>query len=379
MQLRSAPKLGAGQREATVEVEESKIRRNVAGANVRNMLWAAPRSKVIMFLLSTIILQAVLWTTWSHFTRHGSSKDKKCWLIFREYALDTAAKAEQLPPNIRTVWDQLECGAFLSAQSYFRGNGAGDGRGTAGGAAVHASTATNATAASVYDICPAPCMDSWSYGEWVQWCPPDSRRFECGYNFVLPDQKCLFHWFDRRETAQCMKNNWLMLLGSSGTMNLGMTWLMSLDPQGTAHPFHGPRWYNKTCWHNKSIPCEKGWDGTSLSFVNFATMAYDLIMDSSGAVVYKASGKFDGKEGPHISEAPAVPAGGWRLTVLPIQYAHEAVKKVEDAIRPEVWTGALPIVYVQIGQWYLNAFDGRSRMWGLFLLNEKRNTSLLPL
>jgi hypothetical protein len=139
-------------------------------------------------------------------------------------------------------------------------------------------------------------MDSWSLGKWVEWCPQDSGK-SCGYNFVLPDQKCLFQWYDRREINHCMKNKWLMLLGGSNTMNLGMTWLMMLDPMGTKDPFIGARWYNKTCWHYP--PCEKkGWTiPWDSSMAQPQHLAYDLILDSNGNIVYKVSGNFDGRRG----------------------------------------------------------------------------------
>ena len=164
----------------------------------------------------------------------------------------------------------------------------------------------------------------------------------------------------------CMKNNWLMLLGSSGAMNLGLTWLMTLDPDGTRSPFWGPRWYNKTCLHNSSAPCDKEWSGPrSLSFVNFQNMALDLILDADGNVIYKVSADVKSAKISQLSEAPEVPTGGWRMTALPVQYAHEVLSRVQAATTSMAWRGPPPIIYAQVGQWYLNAFDGRSRLWGL--------------
>lgn len=298
-----------------------------------------------------------LSTTWSHFSRtsNGSGRAHKCELIARDYALSSLPQVEQLPQQVRSMWKTLDCDQWLQTA----------GPVAAGRGARGEDTSEEAEARS--GTCPQPCADSWSYGQWVQWCPPNAgRATACGYNFVLPGQRCLFHWFDRMETAQCMRNNWLLVLGGSSAVNLGLTWLQSLDPHGTRHPFYGPRWYNKTCWHNKSVPCDANWyKKNDLTFVNFATMAFDLVMDSNGTVIYKSSGPFDDKTPPHLSDAPAVPAGGWRLTVIPVQYAHEVVSKVQKAIDPAVWKGASPIVYAQVGQWYLNAFDGRSRIWGL--------------
>ena len=296
-----------------------------------------------------------LRTTWNHLSRgSGSSRAHKCELIARDYALSALPQVEQLPPQLRSTWKVLDCDSWLQAAGP-RESGRAAPVEPAGEDEAHPQS------------CPQPCADSWSYGQWVQWCPPNAgRATACGHNFVLPGQRCLFHWFDRKETAQCMKNNWLLVLGGSSAVNLGLTWLQALDPHGTQHPFYGPRWYNKTCWHNKSIPCDANWyKKNDLTFVNFATMAFDLIMDANGSVIYKTSGPFDNKTPPHLSQAPAVPAGGWRLTVLPVQYAHEVVSTVQKAIEPDVWKGAAPIVYAQVGQWYLNAFDGRSRMWGL--------------
>ena len=307
-------------------------------------LW--PLKKFILFLLVCVVfvvMQAGMWMTRRQFHKpSGSSRRRKCGI----------------------VWDLLDCESWNNLEGFSKVATAGTGHtGTPGRRDSNGTNAMDAQTSS----CPAPCADSWSFGEWVQWCPPYARKATaCGYNFVLPGQKCLFHWFDRRETAQCMKNNWLMVLGSSGAMNLGLTWLTALDPQGTRHPFFGPRWYNKTCWHNRSIPCEKNWEKPKdLSFVNFQTMAYDLIMDANGNTLYKTSGNFDGKEAPYLSQAPPVPSGGWRLTVLPVQYAHEVVTRVQTAMDPASWAGSPPIVYAQVGQWYLNAFDGRSRQWGL--------------
>jgi hypothetical protein len=314
-----------------------------------------------LVLVVFCVLQAGLWLTWGHFLPGGAGvKAHKCGVIVRAYAIRSLADA-QLPPLVRATWDLLDCAAWFAAAGL--SSPADDGHAAPDSRDGVLTDAAGADVAS--GTCPAPCTDSWSFGEWVQWCPPYARKnTACGYNFVLPEQKCMFHWFDRRETAVCMKNNWLMLLGSSGAMNLGLTWLMALDPKGTRHPFYGPRWYNKTCWHNKSIPCEKNWEKKKdLTFVNFQSMAYDLVLDKYGDVVYKASGNFDGKDSPHLWQAPAVPPGGWRLTVLPTQYAHEVVSKVQKCL--EKWSGSAPMVYAQVGQWYLNAFDGRSRIWGL--------------
>jgi hypothetical protein len=346
--------------------KEGKNRRGAApGAVPHQVPRGKGRSKAKtsgLVLVVLCVLQAGLWLAWGHFLPGGAGiKTHKCGVIFREYAIRSLADAQQLPPQVRATWDLLDCGAWFSAAGL--SSPAGDGHAAPDS---RNGVLTDAAGADVPSgTCPAPCTDSWSFGEWVQWCPPYARKnTACGYNFVLPEQKCMFHWFDRRETATCMKNNWLMLLGSSGAMNLGLTWLMALDPKGTRHPFYGPRWYNKTCWHNKSIPCEKNWEKKKdLTFVNFQSMAYDLVLDKYGDVVYKASGNFDGKDSPHLWQAPAVPPGGWRLTVLPTQYAHEVVSKVQKGL--EKWSGSAPMVYAQVGQWYLNAFDGRSRIWGL--------------
>lgn len=364
MQSRSA-RTGALAQEREKEVEEGrKNLRNAPHSAARNTP-SAPQvrksSVVALVLISLVLLQFGLFATWSQLTRQpGNSKSQKCGIIVREYEIESLAQIDQLSPQVRYTWDLLDCNTWLQAAP---GRFADASPGLAAG---KTRNATDETEAPPY-TCPAPCADSWSFGEWVQWCPPYAHKSKsCGYNFVLPNQQCMFHWFDRKETAQCMKNNWIMVLGSSGAMNLGLTWLMALDPEGTKEPFYGPRWYNKTCWHNKSVPCEKNWlKPKDLSFVNFQTMAYDLIMDSNGKVVYKASSKFDDKELPHLSQAPVVPPGGWRLTVQPVQYAHEVVTKVHKAIAPESWKGSMPIVYAQVGQWYLNAFDGRSRQWGL--------------
>ena len=346
--------------------KEGKIRRHASISAGRQL--PAGRTKktniVALVLVVLCVMQAGLWITWSHFKGPGRNKTNKCGVIVREYAIDTLAQAEKLPPQVRYTWDLLDCDAWFTIAGFQQQDEQQVRRGGEGPLG-QGSLTNESERTSLGETCPAPCTDSWSPGEWVQWCPPYAHRAtSCGYNFVLPEQQCLFHWFDRRETALCMKNNWLMVMGSSGAMNLGLTWLMSLDPSGTQYPFYGPRWYNKTCWHNRSIPCEKNWyKPKDLSFVNFQSMAYDLIMDANGDIVYKTSGKFDGVERPRLSDAPEVPAGGWRLTVLPTQYAHEVVSKVQRGL--ETWNGSAPIVYAQVGQWYLNAFDGRSRIWGL--------------
>eukprot|EP00961_Rhodomonas_salina_P130123 1752293-Rhodomonas_salina.1 len=70
-----------------------------------------------------------------------------------------------------------------------------------------------------------------------------------------------------------------------------------------------------------------------------------------------------------MSEAPAIPRGGWRLTVRPAQFAREALTIVKSANQavPHV----KPIVYVAVGQWYLNGHDGRARAWGYVTAESK--------
>ena len=361
---RTAAALRDATAEEEDESEEKKRKRHPTQGRSTPAAFAvgrqsSPSKRTVATIAALVALGSLqgwfgLWTTWSHFSRNSSGRTHKCELIARDYALSALPQVEQLPHQVRSIWKALECDPWLQTAGLH--------------AAGHEARVEHADEAEAQSgTCPQPCADSWSYGQWVQWCPPNAgRATACGYNFVLPGQRCLFHWFDRKETAQCMKNNWILVLGGSSAVNLGLTWLQSLDPHGTKHPFYGPRWYNKTCWHNTSVPCDANWyKKNDLTFVNFATMAFDLVMDANGSVIYKASGPFDDKTPPHLAEAPAVPAGGWRLTVMPVQYAHEVVSKVQKAIEPTVWKGAPPIVYAQVGQWYLNAFDGRSRMWGL--------------
>jgi hypothetical protein len=157
-----------------------------------------------------------------------------------------------------------------------------------------------------------------------------------------------------------MKDKWLLILGSSGAMNLALTWMMALDADGTVSPFEGPRWYSWPCY--ESATCPEGTGG--IDFVNYKNMKIDLVFGPAGEIIWK------GGRGKELGDAPEVPMGGWRLTALPVQWAVEVKQTLVTAIknsRFERWRvgrqATVPMVYVQIGQWHLNAFDGKSIKW----------------
>ena len=93
-------------------------------------------------------------------------------------------------------------------------------------------------------------------------------------------------------------------------------------------------------------------------------MKIDLVFGPAGQIIWK------GGRGKELGDAPEVPIGGWRLTALPVQWAVEVKQTLVTALknsRFERWRvgrqAAVPMVYVQIGQWHLNAFDGKSIKW----------------
>jgi len=220
---------------------------------------------------------------------------------------------------------------------------------------VPALPAENAGQEAVVDVCKRPCSDSWTPGTWAQHCEQDQQ---CVFNFVPEGQDCMYEIFSAQATAGCMQDKWLLVLGSSGAMNLALSWLQALDPAGTTQPFEGPRWYNWHCYRHGN--CTK--ESLSPEFVNYKNMKLDMVMGPSGNIIWKG-----GRHEP-LGAAPLVPAGGWRLTALPVQWAVEVKKAVGAALkfsRFEAYggRGPAPMVYVQIGQWHLNAFDGKSVRW----------------
>ena len=248
-----------------------------------------------------------------------------------------------LPRELRVTWGALDCDAFWP-------HAAGARTVEAGAGAWREDTARG------QDFCAKPCTDSWSEGAWAQHCAPGR---ECAWNFVPKGQDCMYEIFSSRTTAACLQDRWLLVLGSSGAMNLALAWMQALDSVGTAPPFDGPRWYNWTCFGQGSCKGEHA----GLSFVNYKNMKIDMVFDARGRVLWK------GGRGVPLEEAPEVPLGGWRLTALPVQWAVEVTATVASALprsRFVRWNGGpdvSPLVYVQIGQWHLNAFDGKSVKW----------------
>ena len=231
---------------------------------------------VILGLVVFVSFKIGLWLTSDNVPRYKQySRTEKCRVIVREYELESSSDLGKLPPQIRSTWDFLGCDSWLQDAGTKNRKAPADALRVFG---EDTENATDRTDSEVTHACPQPCADSWSPGRWVEWCPPFAKQ--CGHNFVLQEQRCLFHWFDRKETAVCMKNNWMLLLGGSSVMNLGLTWLSSLDPVGTAEPFFGPRWYNKTCMYNRTHPCEKSWyKKKDTSFINFQVTSLHHVFD----------------------------------------------------------------------------------------------------
>ena len=138
-------------------------------------------------------------------------------------------------------------------------------------------------------------------------------------------QDCMYEIFSSRTTAACLQDRWLLVLGSSGAMNLALAWMQALDSVGTAPPFDGPRWYNWTCFGQGSCKGEHA----GLSFVNYKNMKVDMVFDARGRVLWK------GGRGVPLEEALYAP-GGWRLTALGTAVEHSN-GRISPAASPVRW------------------------------------------
>jgi hypothetical protein len=284
-------------------------------------------------------------------------EDKKlqsrCLALIHEYGFGWQLAA--LPPSFRQDWTALKCDDSWITLDHPEEGVAGKWNASDGGWRENNG---GLEAGDSESVCSKPCVDSWSPGMWVQNC---AHGEQCAFNFVPEGQDCLYEIFTPQSTAKCMKDKWLLILGSSGAMNLALTWMMALDADGTVAPFEGPRWYSWPCYESGSCP-DLGTGG--IDFVNYKNMKIDLVFGPAGEIIWK------GGRGKELGDAPEVPMGGWRLTALPVQWAVEVKQTLVTALknsRFERWRvgrqAAVPMVYVQIGQWHLNAFDGKSIKW----------------
>eukprot|EP00960_Hanusia_phi_P008873 254559-Hanusia_phi.AAC.1 len=103
-------------------------------------------------------------------------------------------------------WNELECDRFYRHHELKESTWS-----------LSSSSTQNETSSPV-SACPRACVGSWQPGEWVQWCPEDER--DCGSTFIPSSKDCLHYFYDRAETASCLKDSWVIMLGSSGVTNL---------------------------------------------------------------------------------------------------------------------------------------------------------------
>lgn len=178
--------------------------------------------------------------------------------------------------------------------------------------------------------CPRICTDPSTEGQWVERCkggkpkPFVPAANTCPRTFVPAGDDCMIRFYNMDEANLCLQDQWLMVLGGSGAMNFGNTWIQQLDPLHTNEPFDGPKWYAKDCYSASGKDSCPSKMHKMATFVDWPNMEVDIVLDSEGRIIYKSG---DGD----LTDAPGIPRGGWRLTVKNALYSRTVIKIVKEA------------------------------------------------
>ena len=188
----------------------------------------APCHAVPRLAAALVILVSGATAVVGQFSRSDAQLRDGCRALVNQFGpgWDLAA----LPASFKEKWAALDCDAAwpgamiptskISSSSHRNAAGAarGDraerpGRGRDEDAAMWPTETEADMAMGMELVCKKPCADSWSPGVWAQHCEQDQQ---CVFNFVPEGQDCMYEIFSQESTAACMRNKWLVLLGSSG-------------------------------------------------------------------------------------------------------------------------------------------------------------------
>eukprot|EP00961_Rhodomonas_salina_P130124 1752293-Rhodomonas_salina.2 len=189
-----------------------------------------------MVVAGTMLFAAMhifFWSSVTTWTELGSDLGvARCRVMIKEYGIK-GHHLEFLPEHLRREWKRLNCPRLIKSHELRVAEQFGIDDGDDEGV-------------EEFVECAALCNNSWSTGDWTTWC--EEGTDSCAQTFIPSQSRCLYRFFDSQDTAKCLADQWVIVIGGSGAMNLGLTWLMSLDPEGTQEPFLGPAWYNLTCY-----------------------------------------------------------------------------------------------------------------------------------